>query len=304
MQTRTDVHRPSYIRPEDYSYTTSFDTTPPEIWPPDGVVTPEFQRMMELVMQPWREERDRLANMLNTDTSVYKSLYRCDHCGAHLRYVSLFYHEPTGNHIAVGEECAENTMDVPDRMTLEIKRLRERSAARREKARMDAETRKAKEETRKHDPVAAGILDNYEGENSFILDVKARYDKWGNISDAQASAIINTYNRENKVEEEEELSSVVEGKILVTGTVKRVYFKENAYGGRLVMIVRDDRNFNVWGSVPSSIANINFDNGKVCGQRQLDEGDRVSFTATVTKSDRDETFGFFKRPTKAQVLGE
>jgi hypothetical protein len=53
------------------------------------------------------------------------------------------------------------------------------------------------------------------------------------------------------------------------------------------MTVRDDRGFLVWGSVPAALGGI-------------EQGDRVQFNATVTKSDRDETFGFFKRPTKAQ----
>ena len=47
--------------------------------------------------------------------------------------------------------------------------------------------------------------------------------------------------------------------------------------------------FRVWGSVPASL-------------EDAERESRITFTATVTASDRDAKFGFFKRPTKAQVI--
>jgi hypothetical protein len=55
------------------------------------------------------------------------------------------------------------------------------------------------------------------------------------------------------------------------------------------MLVRDDRGFKVWGTVPSSLPNT-------------DRGDKVTFTASVERSNNDETFGFFKRPSKATLI--
>lgn len=77
------------------------------------------------------------------------------------------------------------------------------------------------------------------------------------------------------------------GKTTITGQVVKAYMTENDYGTRYVMVVRDDRGFSVWGTVPSAI-NVNI-------------GDTVRFNATVEASDKPE-FGFFKRPTKAEVL--
>lgn len=77
------------------------------------------------------------------------------------------------------------------------------------------------------------------------------------------------------------------GRATITGTVISVDVKENDYGTRHVMTVRDDAGFTVWGSQPSALF----------PQR----GDRITFTATVERSDRDESFGFFKRPTKATI---
>lgn len=83
-------------------------------------------------------------------------------------------------------------------------------------------------------------------------------------------------------------SPVVEGRIVIEGQVVKAYAMENDFGVREVMVVRDDRGFSVWGTVPSSI--------------DVEVGDKVVFTATVEVSDKDETFGFFKRPSKAQLI--
>lgn len=78
------------------------------------------------------------------------------------------------------------------------------------------------------------------------------------------------------------------GRITVIGKVVSTDTKENDFGVRYVMTVRDDRGFTVWGTEPSSIS--------------VNVGDRVEFTATVERSDRDECFGFYSRPSKAKVL--
>jgi hypothetical protein len=71
--------------------------------------------------------------------------------------------------------------------------------------------------------------------------------------------------------------------------VLSVKWQENDFGGREVMTVKDDRGFLVWGSTPHAIDSVQ-------------KGDRVRFVANVERSDRDETFGFFKRPRKAEVV--
>lgn len=286
-QTRTDIHSPSNINPADYLYVGSFDLEAPMI----GAEKDEFTDLMRVHAV--------------TESAPYAgNPAQCDHCGAHVKFTAVWEHTPSGGIITTGETCASHTMNVPDRMTLDIKRLRDRASARRDRERMAEETRKNIEETRKFEPEAVEILENYEGNNSFLQDVRDRFLKWGTLTERQASAVVTSYHRENKNNEErenEESAPVVEGKITVTGEVKTVYFKENAYGSRLVMIVKDDRGFKVWGSVPSSIQDVPL-KGSPELTRLLDQGDRVSFTATVTKSDRDETFGFMKRPTKAKVL--
>ena len=80
-----------------------------------------------------------------------------------------------------------------------------------------------------------------------------------------------------------------EGRVVITGTVLAFKRQESMYGDVLKMLVQDDLGFRVWGSVPVSL-------------EDAERESRITFTATVTASDKDAKFGFFKRPAKAAVL--
>lgn len=80
-----------------------------------------------------------------------------------------------------------------------------------------------------------------------------------------------------------------QGRVVITGTVLAFKRQESMYGDVLKMLVQDDRGFRVWGSVPLSL-------------EDAERESRITFTATVTASDKDAKFGFFKRPAKAAVL--
>lgn len=82
----------------------------------------------------------------------------------------------------------------------------------------------------------------------------------------------------------------LEGKQRIVGEIVKLDVSENAYGVRQVMTVKDARGFKVWGTVPSAFNNV-------------EVGDKVEFNADVARSDRDECFGFFKRPTKPLLNG-
>lgn len=101
------------------------------------------------------------------------------------------------------------------------------------------------------------------------------------------------YKAQSKIEQraDDAAGVVVEGKYVVEGTVLSTKWQDNAYGGALKMIVRVEQTdgvVKIWGSVPSSI------DPKI--------GDTVRFSATVERSD-DDDFGFFKRPTMAEIVG-
>jgi hypothetical protein len=95
---------------------------------------------------------------------------------------------------------------------------------------------------------------------------------------------------EQAAKDAETSSPVIEGRITITGKVLTVKEQFSAYGSTIKMLVLDERGFKVWGTMPSAIM------GEQC------KGKRVTFTAKVTVSDDDETFGFYNRPTKAALV--
>lgn len=309
-QERTDVHRPKEIRPEDYSWVFSYDTQPP-------LVPMEDQAAATRALEEWRRHFDRfvLEPIRKSTTTVYSSPYRCDHCGAHLRYGNLYFYEPAGGVIVIGDICAEETMEVPDRAHLEQKRIREAAKA----ARMaEAENKKARERRERAEqefPEATALLETYQGENSFILDVSERFKRQGYLSEKQAAALVRAHHRDLEREDQRrkeaaliasgEIEPVPEGRHLITGEVVTDYWKDYGMGqSRHVMIVRDDRGFKVWCTVPSAIDTVDLPPTKtsIGGQRPLGSGDRVQFKATLEPSDRDPAFGFGKRPASAKLL--
>ena len=71
------------------------------------------------------------------------------------------------------------------------------------------------------------------------------------------------------------------------------------------MVVKDDRGFKVYGTVPQAIIDEAVPRPHSLGAQVWDyevlKGQRITFSATVQASDDDDKFGFFKRPTKAAL---
>ena len=137
-----------------------------------------------------------------------------------------------------------------------------------------------------------------------IFDICGSVHRYGKMSDRQAEVVVKVFHenqeRQKRIEEEKKNASPVPtGKgIEIVGEVVSVKWKENSYGGRLVMVVKHDDGWAVWGTVPSSIEIVEHDGQ---GTRGLERGDTVKFVANIEESD-DETFGFFKRPRKAEIV--
>jgi hypothetical protein len=149
-----------------------------------------------------------------------------------------------------------------------------------------------------------GLADDIEVGHYIIQNIKRRLVRWGSISDAQINLVrkIARETRERAQQQEEDRKNatpVVEGRgIDISGEIISVKEKPGFGYNSVVwkMTVKDDRGFLVWGSVPECL----WEQVRDCTLR----GRRVSFKANVEKSDRDEHFGFFKRPRKAEIVEE
>lgn len=137
---------------------------------------------------------------------------------------------------------------------------------------------------------------------------------WGCLTDRQAEAARTALARRAE-EAAAPTAPVPTGRTEVQGTVVSVKDKVTQYGVSVKMVVRDDRGFKVWGTVPAALADAACQRwedslpegtwmGQYGGEAWFDtlQGATVRFTAQLQASDTDEAFGFFKRPTKAQLI--
>lgn len=279
---RTDVHRPTALVTEDYEYAYCYDAHPHE-----GDRGAAMHLLNALIDEGWH-----FGQVHGGDT--------CDHCGARLRYVAVLKHHPTHTLIKVGETCLENRFELA---TTEFHRLRKAAELNRERTKLaDRYTAWKAADPRNQEAIdflveAVEENDNH-GYGGFYFDLLHKARRYGELSEKQVAAALKARDRDaafaaRKAAEAAERNPVVTGKAVeVTGEVVAVKMHENAYGSRLVMTVKDDRGFLVWGTVPRDLLG---------GGERL-KGTHVSFTAAVEASDRDECFGFFKRPRKARKL--
>ncbi len=87
------------------------------------------------------------------------------------------------------------------------------------------------------------------------------------------------------------------GKIVVKGVIRSYSYKFCFYSKRDVckIVIRDSNGFSVWGTAPKALVE-DYD----LAQEQSN-GTIIAIAADVTPSDKDETFGFFKRPKLVSV---
>jgi len=268
------------LDPTDYTYIDSFDAYPDE----DDVWFASYGPHPSTLLE-------------GSSTSIWGESGQCDHCGARIRYVVVMKHEPTDSYMAIGEQCyAERFHGFDSKVAKDIDRLRKRAAA----GRALAKVRKAVDEWLEADPDNLKAVEyaeaNREG-NYFYTDLLRKLKQYGPWSVGQRDAVLKGIVRDaeraaREAERETEVKAPCPtGKVTVTGEVIKLDTQDGYLPGdiRYVMTVKDDTGFLVWGTRPSALSRV-------------EKGDRVTFSATVEQSDRDECFGFYKRPTKASVL--
>jgi hypothetical protein len=317
QQTRTDVHRPSEFNPADYrwvGYTDDGDSAVPPL--SDG---PMFRRL------------DEGEAPVPTDRVNEIHPGGCDMCGHRpLRHRYFYLHEATGEVIVLGIDCAEKATFETRQAMLAAKRVR---------AEREAEaTRRIVEEYTAANPKVVAFLEGvYEGEINvgrtadFLLDLRAKMIRYGYLTEKQTAAVEKIIARQAEFEakraEEDAAASPIPAEVLndravIKGEVLSVKWRDSQFGGSYKMVVRDERGFKVWGTCPDAILDPGVklrypDGGEAIVSTadaayraedvQLVEayeavGSIVTFACRVERSDDDEAFGFFKRPTKSSVL--
>lgn len=283
--TRSDVHRPSFLDPAEYVEVGYVDNHPEQ----GGA---------------WRNHE--VIGDASEFPGNYVSRGRCDHCGAGpLRYAVEFLHRPSNQTVMVGERCA-GVLNLSSRT--ERERRTSIETARRELAmatfRGDP----------RHDAVYMWLVEQVEenhnhGYGGFYHDLLHKCRRYGSLTENQVAAVERAQARAAEFAARREAeAATVEGPLetgrrMVEGEIVSAKYQESDYGDTMKMLVKQDDGNKVWGTVPGSVyeASLNMDRpGDDLRSRLV--GLRVSFTAQVERSNDDEHFGFYKRPTQAQVV--
>jgi hypothetical protein len=286
---RTDIHRPSAIIPANYEFVAF------EYLKIDGDILAACAALQS-------ERAIWKAHMERTGGTYAKHEHggSCMVCGASAIYTVLFYHSLTNEYIRTGQDCAQK-MEMPyddirynafrkavtdARLAVAGKRKAEALLA--EKGFIAAWTLFAEK--------SQEVTAKYQYEERTIVDIVSKLVKYGSSSDRAINYIgvlLKKIADRAVIEAQRAAEAALaadcpEGRVMVKGEVVSTRVQDSDFGSILKMLVKDDTGYKVWGTVPSAL--------------NVERGSRVKFTATIEVSKDDPKFGFFKRPTQAQIL--
>lgn len=295
---RNDIHSPTNIHPEDYNFERVVylrASADDRIWMAVAGVE---------AFKAFEAERKAALDLVEREGwkgGNFTTKRTCDHCGARFNYGVVYRHKPTNELIVVGYICADKTMDVEDRVTLEYDRLKSRVDHMRKWVKTQAaKTRRAEALFEVHPEMREAL----ETDHYIVHDIKRRFAEVGQMTEKQVALVLKLWN-ESKTGHSSGLGEptwlpVIEGHRTVRGIVMSFKSRPSDYGRLpfVQMLVRVDREDGsgaekLWGSVPSGLRSDKFTRGA-----------RVEFTADVERSHSDECFGLTRRPTGGRFIEE
>lgn len=214
----------------------------------------------------------------------------CDHCGAHFHYGAM-YENVDGEVAIVGNVCASNKLNLNAHEYADAKL---RALVKRARSKVAADKAEASLAKNRRDAL------NYD--HYISRDIRSKFRKYHNCSVKQWALIKKIAReggeREVRIAEEKKNASpipaeLLDGRHTFKGEILSTKFQYSPYGDVLKMLVREERGFKLWGTAPNALWEDH--SGSVKGMV-------VQFDATAEVSDDDETFGFYKRPTKVSVV--
>lgn len=308
MTVRTDNYRPSEIEPADCEF-----------------VAIEYMKMEAMEACIFLQEQRRIISehMKRTGGTYARHQHggNCHVCGAAAIYTALFYHRGNNEYFRTGFDCAEK-MHMGD-----ARLFRDARTAVKGYNELKAGIRKATLRFEEIGCPEAIDLWNASPHRCDTWDRLAEYGLWeegkdipwcyltlrdivdkqvryGQLSEKQEAFLVNLTQqclnykqveaeREAKRQAEREAAEDVpeyDERIRVVGEILSVRYNEE--WDNYKMLVKEERGFKLWGSLPKG---VDPDEAK---------GGKIEFDARVERSDKDSQFGFFKRPTKVEFTKE
>lgn len=285
MTKRNDIHSPTNFIPGDYDVLDHF-----------GVVdTGEDGK--------WPYGEDAIAAYDDADTSAnpHPDLNQCDLCGTWFVHGAVLAHKG-GDVISIGGICLDEISLVGG-----ISKNERLARTRRENLRAIKVAKIRRFIASSPDGIVAALR----ADHNISRDLRAQAISRGRLSDKQIEL---AFKLVGDVAKREELKANEPAPAPVPNTDKRIRIVaklvhtkvvDGYYGqsekGLFLCDAGDGRAFKLWGSVPQAISDARWDYEREHGEWPKDVIANVSFTARIERSRDDESFGFFKRPTKVEV---
>jgi hypothetical protein len=276
---RTDEHRPSAIKTEDYIY---------QCWIYGG--------RNEDIEEANKEERELLEWLESwAEYADHKDRGFCHICGASFMHYCVFLHKPTDTLIHVGTDCAEKVMNM-DKAAFRHSRRKAKNAEQRAAIAAQRQAKIAENRER-----AAAFIKKYELDEMTdptmtdgdgwaartLRDIGEKLAIDGIIS-AKQIAFARSLIRQRKEEVEQQdkpRKPAPEGRIEVGGKLLGIKHQENRFNPDTMItkaLIETDDGWKLWITYPSGA--------------KWEKGDRVRVKVTVEPSKKDKYFAFGKNP--------
>ena len=213
----------------------------------------------------------------------------CAACGTFFAHGAVVHNRVTDDIISIGGICA-GTWGLAKQIGMRAARARKAAANAEIKAAAHGSARNFLAEN-------SGLSDAFEVDHYIVKDIERKLWQYGDLSDKQVELVFKIAR-----EHEERLLAqaaraaqldaapvLAEGRYTIEGRVVSTKTQESIYGTQYKMLVQMEDGNRVWGTVPSVIWDI-------------EAGSMVKFDAAVERSNDDDHFGFYKRPTKVQDM--
>lgn len=226
-----------------------------------------------------------------------KSSTSCQFCHTGIRY-KFHLQSKDGKRFFVGSDCIYKSGDHGLTKIAKTERSRIAKAQREAKRQKQLDEKKAKKEAilqnkidtfYKENESIKYVLDWAKNTSGLALSIVNNLNTWGNLTEKQIELLCDLYYKAQKTP-----TLCPQGKHIIEGTIVSLKYVENFFGFQrnLIqkMIVETKEGYRVYGTVPANL-------------QSLSTGDKIRFVANIERSEKDSTFGFFSRPSKAEFLG-
>lgn len=291
--TRGDIHSPSNVRPERYTWLDSLDLS-------DTVSDDEYYASIVVRL---------------IEGSPHDREDQCAHCGAYLRYVAVMEYRDGSNRYLVpwGHDCLDTLSMLEDNAAAKLRQLK-LARQRREQAKRNQEER---ERFKQDQPDVYTLLQMAVAEPQdhldFVLDVAWRFQRDPYLSERQVAALERCVKGHEKFvlgklerEERERVrlqtvtpipEHLLKTRFTETYRVVSTDVRDSDYGIRYCMLVEHPDGWRLWGTAPDSVFSDIRDD-----MDRPRKHTHVRFACRIDPSEDDPTFGYISRPTKAKAF--